>query len=157
LRHNLSEEISFEIEAACIDLLGLDYLSNSVSGHSGWERGLKTIDEINQYYDAKEVAIEEPAIIININKLYRRFMNDYDLYNVTRHRWKIGIKRNLAQYAIASYKGLAREVYAIQGWTKCEDGRFEFYGEVASTEIRVKYLNQSLKIYKSQYPIRYTF
>ena len=63
LRHGLTQEQSFEIESACIDLLGLDYLTNAVKGHNSWERGLKTVNEINQHYDAKIIEIIEPTII----------------------------------------------------------------------------------------------
>jgi hypothetical protein len=160
LRHNLTSDLAFEVESACIDLLGLDILTNEVAGHEAWERGLKTVDEIIQQYDAEEVKIMERAIIININKQYKRFMTDVELYNSTRHRWKVGKKRNEAAYAIASYRGLVREIYAIQGWRKCDDGRYEFYGQVAMPEIRSKYLNQSVQSYikkGNQNPIKYTF
>lgn len=153
--------MAHEIEGACIDLLQLEHLTNEVSGHNVWERGLKNIDEIIQCYDAKPVTITEPAIIININKQFKRFMNETDLYNATRHRWKLGnLKRNKAKYAIASYRGLVREVYEIEGWTQCEDKRWEFYGQKAPDGVRDKYLNQSLELYiikGNQNPIRYTF
>jgi hypothetical protein len=64
LRHGLTEEQALEIESACIDLLGLDNLKNAVNGHNAWERGLKSIDEIKQHYDARIITIEEPSIII---------------------------------------------------------------------------------------------
>lgn len=158
LRHKLTEEIALEIESACIDLLGLENLTNKVTGHSTWERGLKNIDEIVQLYDAQPVTIEEPTIIININRQYKRFMSDLDLYNATRHRWKVGEKRKEVQFAIASYNGLVREVFKIDGWNRCEDGRYEFFGKVADDYIRDKYINQSLEMYVkkgSQNPIRY--
>lgn len=160
LRHNLEEKLALEIECACIDLLGLENLTNEIAGHHVWERGLKSIDEISQYYDAKAVTITEPAIIININKQYIRFMNDDDLLNATRNRWKVGNSKDKAKYAIASYGGLVREVYEIQGWTQCEDKRWEFHGKIAEAEVRDKYINQSLELYVkkgSQNPIRYTF
>ncbi|HTD98440.1 MAG TPA: hypothetical protein VK668_04105 [Mucilaginibacter sp.] len=159
LRHNLTEDLAFEIESTCIDLLGLENLTNEVLGHNTWDKGIKTTDEIIQYYDAKPATIREPAIIININKQYRRFMSELDLYNATRHRWKLGNRHIQAVYAFASYRGLVREVYAIQRWNKCPDGRYEFEGQIAMPEIRDKYINQSLENYikkGSRNPIRYT-
>ncbi|MBK8980811.1 MAG: hypothetical protein IPM38_00455 [Ignavibacteria bacterium] len=80
---------ALEIESTCIDLLGLDLLTNAVKGHNNWERGLKTADEVIQHYDAKIITISEPTIIININRNYRRFMTQDELYNATRSSWKV--------------------------------------------------------------------
>jgi hypothetical protein len=158
LRHGISEELAFEIESASIDLIGIDSLTNKVKGHDSWERGLKSVDEVMQYYDAKEVEIMEPSIIININKLFVRFMTSEDLYNVTRSAWKVSEqKRQSCKYAIAAYRGLVREVYVIDRWVKTGH-RWEFVGRVAEAGIRDKYLNHSLKNYSvtgSRNPIRY--
>ena len=160
LRHGLTEELALEIESACIDLLGAEYLTNAVKGHHSWARGLKTVDEIIQQYDAREVTITEPAIIININRLYKRFMTDEDLYKSTRSSWVIGEnRRNTAQYAIAAFRGLVREVYEIESWNRTGK-RWEFIGRIAPDQIRNKYLNQSLDKYVkkgSRNPIRYTY
>ena len=160
LRHGLAtEKEALEIESACIDLIGLDNLTNKVKGHNSWESGMKTADEIIQHYDAKAITITEPTIIININKLYKRFMKDNELYNTTRSSWKLGSKKNEAKYVIAAYSGLVREVYKINSWNQVGD-RWEFTGEVAEKEIRDKYLNQSLENYTkkgSQNPIKYTY
>lgn len=162
LRHSLTSEQALEIESACIDLLGLHNLTNSVKGHNSWERGLKTVNEVIQYYDAKIVTISEPAIIITINKYYKRFMSEEDLYNITRISWRLANRRiKTIKYGIASYRGIVREVYEIDGWFKTEDGkRWCFTGKIAEENIRNKYLNQSLENYikkGSQNPIKYTF
>lgn len=158
LRHGLTQEQAFEIESACIDLMGISHLTNSVKGKDSWERGLKTVDEVAQHYDAKVIAITEPTIIININKLYKRFMPPLDLYNATRSSWKVAAhRRNYVEYAIAAYRGLVREVYKIESWNSTGD-RWEFEGQVADPAVRDKYLNQSLDNYikkGSQNPIKY--
>jgi hypothetical protein len=160
LRHGLTQELSFEVESACIDLLGLDRLTNAVKGHDSWERGLKTVDEVAQHYDAKVVTITEPTIIININRLYNRFMTTNQLYDATRSAWKVSARRrNSVVYAVAAFRGLVREVYKIDSWNVKGD-RWEFSGQVALPEVRDKYINQSLDEYKikgSQNPIKYTF
>ena len=103
LRHGLAtEKDALEIESACIDLIGLDNLTNEIKGHNSWESGMKTANEIVQHYDAKAITITEPTIIININKLYKRFMKDNELYNTTRSSWKLGSKKNEAKYVIAA-------------------------------------------------------
>lgn len=159
LRHGLEEKLSLEIESTIIDLLGIENLTNSVKGHDTWERGLKTIDEVFQHYDAKAVTFDEPCIIININRLYTRGISAQKLYDSTRASWFVGTKRDRAKYAIASYRGLVREVYEIEKWQPNGD-RWEFIGKVAEDVIRDKYLNQSLENYikkGGQNPIRYTF
>lgn len=159
LRHGLEEKLAFEIESTIIDLLGLENLTNSVKGHDTWERGLKTVDEVFQHYDAKAVTFDEPCIIININRLYTRGVSAQKLYDSTRASWIVGTKRDRAKYAIASYRGLVREVYEIEKWQPNGD-RWEFVGKVAEDKIRDKYLNQSLENYikkGGQNPIRYTF
>ncbi|MEC4050531.1 hypothetical protein OX284_013910 [Flavobacterium sp. SUN046] len=159
LRHNLTKEQAFEIESACIDLLGLDNLTNSVKGHNSWERGLKTVNEVVQHYDAKTITITEPSIIININRLYKRFMTEDELYNSTKQSWVVGYKKKDAKYVIASYRGLVREVYEIENWYQV-NGRWGFNGKIANKDVRDKYLNNSLEDYikkGNQNPIRYTF
>jgi hypothetical protein len=159
LRHGISQEQALEIESACIDLLGLDNLKNAVKGHNSWERGLLTMDEVIQHYDAAIITITEPAIIINVNRLFKRFMPPQELYNSTRSSWKVSAhRRNSTKYAIAAYRGLVREVYEIEDWKSIGD-RWEFIGTVANADIRDKYLNQSLDNYVkkgSRNPIRYT-
>jgi len=158
LRHGLTQELSFEIESTCIDLLGLDNLTNVVKGHDSWERGLKTVDEVAQHYDAKVITITEPTIIININQLYKRFMTPQELYDTTRSAWKVAAhRRNNVVYAVAAYRGLVREVYKISNWNSKGD-RWEFNGHLAESAVRNKYLNQSLDNYikrGSQNPIKY--
>ena len=160
LRHGISEEQALEIESVCIDLLGLDNLTNKVKGHDSWEYGLKTVDEVIQHYDAQIITIIEPAIIININQQYRRFMTPQELYEATRSSWKVALhRRKNVKYALASYRGLVREVYEIENWNK-KDDRWEFTGKIAEGLIRDKYLNQSLDNYiqkGNQNPIRYTY
>ena len=159
LRHGLEEKLSLEIESTIIDLLGIENLTNSVKGHDTWERGLKTVDEVFQHYDAKVVTFDEPCIIININRLYTRGISAQKLYDSTRASWIVGTKRDRAKFAIASYRGLVREVYEIEKWQPNGD-RWEFIGKVAEDVIRDKYLNQSLENYikkGGQNPIRYTF
>ncbi len=157
LRHGLTEEQALEVESACIDLLGRGNLANEMKGIDCFEKGIKTVDEITQLYDAKVITIEEPTIIININKRYKRFMDSQELYDATRSSWVVGRKRNKVKYAIAAYRGLVREVYKIEEWHSVGN-RWEFTGDIAEPSVRDKYLNQSLDNYikkGSRNPIKY--
>ena len=87
-------------------------------------------------------------------------MTDLELYEATRSSWVIGAeRRKISKYAVASYRGLVREVYEIENWNKIEN-RWEFTGRIAKSQIREKYINQSLVNYiqkGNRNPIRYTF
>ena len=159
--YGLTEDEAIMIESACIDLIGLKNLTNKVKGYNSWEYGKKTIDEIIQYYDAKIIEkIDEPCIIININKKYKRFMSPDALYNATHTSWVLGPKKDKAKYVITSYRGLVREVFEINSWQKTTDGRWEFTGKIANENIRNKYINQSLKKFiniGNRNPIKYTY
>ncbi|VVS94674.1 giy-yig endonuclease [Desulfoluna spongiiphila] len=139
LRHGLTESGAFEIEAAIIDFVGLKNLSNRQGGHYSRDFGLKTTDEISSIYEATELETIEPILLININRLYRRDMTDLELYDATRKAWVIGLRRNKAKYAVATYRGLTREVYTIDEWFSIEVNnktRWGFNGSIAENAIR---------------------
>ena len=123
--------------------------------------------------------IEEPAILIRINKTFEVSMERTKLYDYTRGRWKLNPERaKNAKYGIAVYKGVVQEVYEIHHWhnagstnssrkekdrpdlnsSKSLIGRFEFTGKLASEEIREKYNLKSVKHYFAKgnaNPIKY--
>jgi uncharacterized protein len=110
--------------------------------------------------------IDEPALLIRINKTYEQSMSSQSLYDYTRGRWKVNpIRAKNAKYGISIFDGIVQEVYEIHDWhqagttessrkpndkpelnsTKSLIGRFEFKGEVAPGEIRDKYLGKSVR------------
>ncbi len=165
LRHGLTEKEAFEVEAALIDYLGVENLTNQVQGHGFDDRGLMSASEIMIKYDAQPAVITEPLILITINKLYRRDMSTDELYEATRGDWVIGERRNEVRYALAVYHGVIRQAYKIERWFPVtlepeshqkRSNRWRFEGVVAS-ELQ-KYLSQSTVNYVSigsQNPIRY--
>lgn len=65
-------------------------------------------------------------------------MTDLELYDATRKSWVIGKRREKASYAIATYKGLTREVYKIDSWFPVEvrgKTRWGFDGVIADEGI----------------------
>ncbi len=171
LVHGLQDEkAALQIEAATIDLLGIDNLTNHVRG---WESGIvgrMGIKQLSALYDNKPTTIYEPAILVRINRLYHYGISDSELYEATRGVWRLGDRRNKAELGFAIYMGIVREVYRIQEWfpagtTKYSTrtdikihGRWEFVGEVAEDIIRNKYIDKSVGKYlttNSQNPIIY--
>jgi uncharacterized protein len=162
LAHALpSEEMALRIEAAIIDLLGLDDLTNLVSGWRSIQFGRMPLSELVTYYAAKPVTVTHPALLIRINRLYRHGMSPAELYEATRGVWKLSPRRQRATYALAVFEGVVREVYEIHRWHPAgtlpyhtrvhevltRDGRWEFEGAVASEPIRNLYVDSSVASY----------
>lgn len=162
LAHGLKDEqTAFRIEAAAIDLLGLDYLTNRVRGSDSLEYGRMSLDELIGYYAAPPVAVTDPALLIRVNQLYRHTMTPLELYEITRGIWRLGDRREKAKYAFAVFEGVVREVYSVANWHRAFttpyqtrdlskrnlDGRWEFEGTVAPEDIREKYHLHSVRAY----------
>lgn len=166
LAHGLEdEETAFRVESAAIDLLGLSELTNKVRGWKSLQTGRMTLDQLIGYYAADPVEITHPVLLIRVNQLYRHNMSEKELYEVTRGIWKLGERRNQAQYALAVYEGVVREVYEIDNWTQAvatpyetrdlstlDDtaGRWEFVGHVAPFDIRSVYRLRSVRAYSKK-------
>ncbi len=125
LRHGLTEKEAFEVEAALIDYIGIADLTNIVQGYHSYNRGKMTIFEVIAQYDAPQIQITEPAILITINQLFERGVSDERLYEITRGDWVVGERRNRAKYAFSVYNGIVRQVYEIQRWFPVTAGRDE--------------------------------
>jgi hypothetical protein len=162
LAHGLpDEETALRIEAAAIDLLGLDDLTNEVRGWRSVEMGRLPLAELMIYYAAKPVEVADPALLIRINRLYRHGMSGLELYEATRGVWRVGTRREEARYALAVFEGVVREVYLIERWHPAAttaystrdsremstEGRWEFTGRVAPVEVRDRYFGRSVAAY----------
>lgn len=167
LRYGLTDIEASLVEAAAIDLLGKSNLTNKVSGYHAKSFGRVTLDELLKLLNAKRVEVLHKVVLININKLYRSDMTPRELYEATRGIWRIGSRRAKADYAMAVYQGVVREVYRILKWQPAGtlkyltrdssdfkgSGRWEFSGVVAD-EIRDRYVDRSVGK-STQNPIRY--
>lgn len=159
LAHGLpDEETALRVEAAAIDLIGVDRLANSVRGHRV-KQGRMPLEEAVGRYAQEKVDVTEPAILIRINTLFQYGMSPVELYDATRSAWKVGERRNGAEYAFAVFEGVVREVYRIEGWFPAGstfnnrwngehaereelEGRWEFVGTLAPESVRKRYLNR---------------
>jgi hypothetical protein len=162
LAHQLpDEETALRIEAAVIDLLGLDNLTNLMRGWRSIEFGRVPLLELNTYYAAEPAEVTDPALLVRINRLYRHGMSERELYEATRGVWKLGERRTRAHFAMAVFEGVVREVYSIDSWHRggtltyttraAEDvdapDRWEFGGRVALEPVRSRYLYRSVAAY----------
>lgn len=162
LRHGLKDENhALEIESACIDLLGIETLTNEVKGHHSFTQGKKSVSEISLFYDAPEVTITDPVLLITINRYFGPELSPKELYDFTRISWKASARRENAKYVFSVYKGLVREVYEVEKWLPMsqppqDKGRWYFEGHIAPADIRDKYLNHSVEAYVgARNPLKY--
>lgn len=175
LRYGLTDDEASLVESCVIDLLDLEKLTNKVRGKH-WKRGPRgSVDDIRVTLEARPVEITHPVILINIAQLYRPGMSPPELYDATRHAWRVNPSRHPAEYALAIQGGIVREVYEIAQWfpagttyrTNDQHGerrhdsdptRFEFVGHLAEPDVRKRYLHKSVEDYfvqGAQNPIKY--
>ncbi|NVN96528.1 MAG: hypothetical protein HXX18_14735 [Bacteroidetes bacterium] len=161
LRHGLTEEEAFQVESTLIDFVGIKNLSNIVLGQHTFDKGKMTLKNIQIEYEAPEAVFTERVMLIRINKLYRYDMSEKELYEATRKDWVVSSWRaRITPIVCSVYGGIIREVYKVHRWTPSSKvlGRWMFTGEIATEDIRKKYIDKSVKhIFKqgSQNPIKY--
>jgi hypothetical protein len=122
LRYGLkSVDDAFQIEAAIIDTLGIENLTNKVRGH-GIERGRLNLRDIERLHGSKPIKInqiKEKCIIFLVNKTYSPTQDKFNLYDCTRGCWGIGPeKRKQSRIALSVYDSVIIEVYNIEAWFK---------------------------------------
>ena len=164
IRHGLTQDDAFLVESVLIDLLTYKkfntelLLTNIQAGHHQWDRGIKTVDEINQIYDCATIIPDnnDKIICININKTYHNGGRG-NIYEATRKDWRMNGKRaQKATIVLSLYQGIVRAVFEPLKWKQSEEpnGRWEFEGkEIESSP----YLHKSVKgiIKCGQNPISY--
>ena len=163
LVHGVDSETAEKVEAAVIDLIGKENLTNAQLGHGAKIYGRISVDKIEARYNPsalKDGDFTENVMLININKLYRNDMTPMELYDATRGLWPVNPDRaSKVEYACAVYKGMTLEVYKIAGWfpaystmmtrdeVRTRTERFEFVGNIAEENIRNKYKDKSVASY----------
>ena len=172
VQHGLpNEEVALRIEAALIDMLGLDELANEVHGWRYKFQGRTGLPDLIGSYP-RPFKISEPCILLRINQQYRHGMSERELYETTRGIWKVGSRRMGASFALAVFRGIVREVYKIDAWhpagttayefrtvtpDECAK-RWEFAGTIAPEEIRKAFLSGNVSSHfsaRSQNPVTY--
>ena len=168
LRYGLTDAEASLVEATAIDLLGLSHLTNKVAGYHSRSYGRIESEELIRMLRAKKVKVNHKAVLIKINRLYRSNMSDEELYEATRGIWRVGPRREKAEYGMAVYQGIVKEVFRIKKWhpagtltylTRKVDitepnTRWEFEGEIADDKIRDEYINNLVEV-GGQFPVRY--
>ena len=188
VRHGLDENTAYEVEASIIDILSYQgfnislSLTNAVSGHHQWDRGIKTVDDIEQLYAPQPagnyMSGTRQVLSITINKMYppkKHLPNG--VYEAVRSCWKLSSRSvNNIKYVLAVYQGVVRGVFMVDSWHQIKTSsdpnyavpqdinRWCFYekpvNKMTQNELNDynnvcdSYLNKSLNI-KQQNPVKY--
>ena len=157
LRHGLTERVAFDVESAVIDFVGVANLLNLQSGHYSTDFGIKTTEEVVAMYSVDTLETDENVLLININRRFDREMDKAEIYAATKESWVVGRRRYKAKYAIATYRGLTREVYLINEWYQVGE-RWGFHGQLADEITRASLRYKSVVGISKKHaanPIRY--
>ncbi|GAB2530066.1 LEM-3-like GIY-YIG domain-containing protein [Paramicrobacterium agarici] len=166
LATGLDEKTAFKVEAASIDLIGFENLTNRVIGHGARKYGRRSVDAVHASLAADPLSeIHHNLVIIRVGasideareRLGARFETDSPearmaLYEATRGAWRVSkAKADAAELALAYYDGVIREVYRIATWLpagstmytdgidRTEPDRMEFVGSIAEEPARRLY------------------
>ena len=168
LVHGLKDsETAEKVEAAVIDLLGVDNLTNQKRGKESRKYGIEEVSVLDDKYRNETLEkedITDNVILLKIKQFYREGMSARELYDVTRGYWRVASKkRESVDFAFAVYNGIVREVYKVEKWLpalstftersdvrickprKTKNVKYEFVGRIADEEIRKKYRGKSVK------------
>jgi len=161
LAYQLRDDLeASRVESALIELMGINNLTNIVKGRYSNNFPRRQLTDIIIENNPAPAEITDSALLIRINKQFKYGISAQELYESTRGVWVIGQRRNRANFAMAVYAGVIREVYEIDSWhragtteylTRDKDElakyklkRWEFIGKVASDSIRSRYIGFSV-------------
>ena len=119
----LTEDEAFASEASLINLISIiseNPLTNIVAGHH--VHGALSVESFEREYGAEVLKTEDikhNILVIKINKLYRKNMSEYEIYDTVRGMWRISlnsIKTRNIRYVFAVYNSLIVGVYKPDEW-----------------------------------------
>lgn len=127
---NLTEAQAFTAEASLINAFNYVNdikLTNIVSGHHS--SGALTVEEFEQIYGAIELTeqeIKHHIMVVKINQLYQREINEKILYNSVRGIWRASKERvKTVEYVFDVYNSLIVAVFKPSQWYVCKDAPYK--------------------------------
>lgn len=123
---NLTESEAFVAEATLINAFNYVEdigLTNIAAGHHSTEA--LSVDEFEKAYGAEELQesdIKHKIMVIKINKLYQKGMEEDALYDSVRGVWRASLARvKTVDYVFGVYNSLIVAVYKPTEWYVCKD------------------------------------
>jgi uncharacterized protein len=124
LRHGMnSRSDALEMEAALIDALGRETLTNEARGH-GIERGRKAAADIERIYGSPPVrvsSIREPCILFFVHRTFSPTSTEQENYDSVRQFWtRVGERTRTPplkhRVALGVVEGVVVRAYTIEAW-----------------------------------------
>ena len=153
-RHGLTEDVALEVEAALIDCFsGLTNVKKGKNdkgqGKNDKGRGVSNVEVLQRKYAN---IYEEPD---NLNYMIIKTRKETMIerggswYNAVRSAWKVDKNRaNKIKYVLGVVDGIVKEVFEVDEWKEAGNGRYEFYGKVATEDKRSIFKDKRLAITK---------
>lgn len=128
INSNLTEEEAFAAEASLIN--AFNYVSNAgltniVAGHHSAEAlSVDEYERINGAVELEEKDIKHRILVIKINRLYQRCMDEQVLYNAVRGAWRVSKETvKTVEYVFGVYNSLIVAVYKPSAWFVCKEAK----------------------------------
>lgn len=128
INSNLTEEEAFAAEASLIN--AFNYVSgagltNIVSGHHSAEAlSVDEYERINGAVELEEKDIRHKILVIKINRLYQRGMDEKVLYDAVRGVWRASKEKvKTVEYVFGVYNSLIVAVYKPSEWFVCKEAK----------------------------------
>ena len=147
IRHGLNQTEALLLEAALIDVFGVNQITNKVKAIDSNKFGIMSIKNIEANYKGKDFTLNISAVCFKINQAWHKDIKEEDLYNRIRGNWALSINRaKRAEYGIGIHNGIIRGIYKICNW---EQGRsssrgYRYYFNGYKEDKLQKYIGYSL-------------
>ena len=139
LIYGVSREVAENVEAAAIDLIGINNLTNVQKGHGANLHGKIHADLLDAMLknqeDSFDAELDVDTLFLCINGKYRRGMTIFELYDAARGFWKFNDQNRDAieacKYIMPVYNKRILDVYVEAKWFDAGTGLriFEEEGE----------------------------
>lgn len=128
INSNLTEQEAFVVEASLINAFNYisdTRLTNIVSGHHSSEAlSVEEFEKINGTIPLQENDIKHKILVIKINQLYQKEMDEHSIYEVVRGIWRASIeKAKTVDYVFGVYNSLIIAVYKPTKWFICKNAK----------------------------------
>jgi len=117
IRHGLTKNDAYLVESVMIDFLTyktfsfVAKISNIQAGHHQWDKGIKTVEELEMLYNCPPVERRHKLLCVNINRTYSA---ETDIYEATRKSWCLDKRKaDKADYVVSEYHGVIRAIFKV--------------------------------------------
>ncbi|MGC2941827.1 MULTISPECIES: hypothetical protein [unclassified Brevibacterium] len=161
LAYGLDDETAKKVEAAAIDLIGIDNLLNKSRGSGATKYGRVNVRTLLRSIASEDITeVHHNLIVVSIKQTYEQYGDDIQaLHESTRGVWW-GIsseKADQAEYVVGVVEGRVVYVMTVAAWLPAGsteyfvrgdntvEGRIEFVGRTASEDIQDLYLGRRIR------------